>query len=678
MQNLSLNILELMNFLPGVAFSFDVGGEYGLQFVSESVHQLVGYAQAEFKEDPTLWLQLVHPEDREEVRAGLQAVLSASAYSQEYRFLHREGHALWVRAEMKVVTSIKDEALGIVGFWTDVSKRRRLEQNLRESEERWKYALEGSNAGVWDWHIKTGEVYFAPGWKRMLGFADDEITNHVSEWKKRVHPEDWPMVTRELDEHLSHKKPMYSNEHRVLCRDGSYKWILDRGKVVVRDEQGQPLRMIGTHSDITVQRQVLIQLSESEQRYRCLVEEINDLIWETDVNMVFQYVSPRVKDYFGYEMNEFIGQKYCDFMDPLEMERVAQIIAPLLAARAPLYHIENVMLHKSGYPVVLETSATPKFSAQDEFLGYRGVCRNITYRKRVEEELRASQELFMKAFQMSPVLMAITRLQDGTFLEVNDVFLRTLRYNREEVLGHNSTEMRIFNIPDSRDKLLEEIFRKGSARNLEIAYRDKRGKIHKGLFFAEPVVIAGQECLLSVALDITKRKKYEERIRYQAYHDLLTGLPNRRMFEERLQYVLADARRKGEMVAVLFLDLDGFKQVNDTLGHEAGDKVLCDIAAALTRSLRESDTVARLGGDEFMIILPHLQSTDDANPVINRILNACRKDYSSGEVKLAVSASIGVAFFPAHGTRVSTLMKNADIAMYRAKDAGRDQAVFYQ
>jgi diguanylate cyclase (GGDEF)-like protein len=205
-----------------------------------------------------------------------------------------------------------------------------------------------------------------------------------------------------------------------------------------------------------------------------------------------------------------------------------------------------------------------------------------------------------------------------------------------------------------------------------------RGKEHTSLFFAEAVEINKKNCLLSVAMDISQRKKYEEQIRYQAYHDLLTGLPNRRLFEERLRYIIADARRMQKKVAVLFLDLDGFKQVNDTLGHEAGDKVLRKTALNLTRCLRETDMVARMGGDEFMIILPHLESPDDAMPVIERILNACRKKFGNDQVKIPVSASMGAAFFPENGTKATTLMKNADIAMYQAKDAGRDRVVFYE
>jgi diguanylate cyclase (GGDEF)-like protein/PAS domain S-box-containing protein len=304
--------------------------------------------------------------------------------------------------------------------------------------------------------------------------------------------------------------------------------------------------------------------------------------------------------------------------------------------------------------------ATAKIANEDNFL---------------EQELKASEERFMKAFQLSPVLMAITSLDDGTYLEVNDTFLDTIGFNREEIIGRRVEEMDIIIEPAMSRAVLKGLLKQGTIRNKEISFKDVRGNLHTGLYFATPVIIDGKDYLLSVALDISERKRYEEQIRYQAYHDLLTGLPNRRSFEERLRYTMADARRRQESIAVLFLDLDGFKRVNDTLGHEVGDQILCDIASALTQCLREVDTVARLGGDEFMIILPHLKARKDAWPIIERILTTCRKTIVTEDVPISISVSIGVAFFPEDGTRVATLMKNADIAMYHAKDAGRDRAM---
>lgn len=546
MQDLSMTILELMEYLPGVVFGLEPGNGYGLRFVSESVWGLLAYNKEQFISDPAFWLDLVHPADRRRVAEGLDSILETQVLSQEYRLVHREGHSLWVQAEMKLITDPRGQALGIIGLWNDVSERRCLQENLRESEERWKYALEGSGQGVWDWNMVTDEVFFSSSWKSMLGFADDGITGHISEWDKRVHPDDRMEVRGRLEGHLNGNTPGYICEHRVLCKDGSFKWVLDKGKIIKRDEQGRPLRMIGTHTDIS--------------RYR-----------------------------------------------------------------------------------------------------------------KVEQDLRASEERFMKAFQLSPALTAITSLADGTYLEVNDAFLNTMGFKRDEVLGRRPNDINLTIEFQESGNSLKEVLPEGSIRNKEITFKDMHGKTHTGLFSATAVVIDGKDCLLSVALDITKRKKYEKQISYQAYHDLLTRLPNRRFFEERLRYVIADARRRQEKVAVLFLDLDGFKQVNDTLGHEAGDKVLRDTAAHLTRCLRETDTVARLGGDEFMIIIPHIQDHDEIRPIIERILNTCRRNVGT----ISISVSIGAAFYPENGTRVSTLMKNADIAMYRAKDAGRDQAAYF-
>ena len=313
------------------------------------------------------------------------------------------------------------------------------EQALEESEFRWKFAIEGTGDGLWDWDIPNNTVYFSKTWKTMLGYSEGDISNNLSEWERLVHPDDLHDTMIAVQEHLDGKTPAYINEHRLLCKNGSYKWILDRGLVVSRDEQGKPLRAIGTHTDIT------------------------------------------------------------------------------------------------------------------------------------------------------------------------------------------------------------------------------------------------------------ERKQMEEFIRQQALYDPLTKLPNRRLLVDRLGLAMSTSKRTGSHGALLFLDLDNFKPLNDTHGHEAGDLLLIEVANRIRRCLRETDTVARLGGDEFVIVLAQLDidkniSKQQAEMLAEKIRTELAKTYAlelkgeNGKVFIIehhCTASIGVTLFIDERSFINDILKNADDAMYQAKNAGRNRICFY-
>ncbi len=303
--------------------------------------------------------------------------------------------------------------------------RKRARELLRESEERWQFAIEGSGDGVWDWNVQTGEVLFSRRWKEMLGYAEHEIGNHIEEWSSRVDPEVMPKIMADLQAYFNGETPNYLNEYRMRCKDGSWKWMLDRGKVVSRDTFGKPLRMVGTHTDIS------------------------------------------------------------------------------------------------------------------------------------------------------------------------------------------------------------------------------------------------------------KQKSSEEAIWKEANFDALTGLPNRRMFYDRLAQEIRKTERAGLPLALLFLDLDRFKEVNDALGHAKGDLLLRQAAQRLSQCLRAVDTVARLGGDEFIIILSELNEIGSVERIAHDILCRMVEPFQLDNELAYVSASLGVTFYPHDATDIDDLLKNVDQAMYAAKNQGRNRLSYY-
>jgi diguanylate cyclase (GGDEF)-like protein/PAS domain S-box-containing protein len=299
-------------------------------------------------------------------------------------------------------------------------------------------------------------------------------------------------------------------------------------------------------------------------------------------------------------------------------------------------------------------------------------------RQELEEALRESEALHRDLVETSQDLLWRCDA-DGRFTFLNKAWEGTHGYRIEEMLGRPFTD---FMTPEVARRDMEEFARlmaTGSVTGYETTHVSRSGNEIHLVFNAIPLLESDgrQIGTQGTAHDVTERKRAEETIRHMAYHDPLTDLPNRTLFTDRLNNGLANARRTGQMVAVLYLDLDRFKAVNDTVGHGLGDQLLRRVAERLLSLVRDGDTVARAGGDEFTLLLPNLTKMEDVVDVATRITGTFRKPWSVGGQDFRVTASIGIAVYPDDGDDADLLVKHADVAMYRAKDLGRDNYKFY-
>lgn len=448
----------------------------------------------------------------------------------------------------------------IILFW-NISLRKLVNvrtKSLHESESLWKFAIEGSGDGVWDWNILTDEVKYSRRWKEMLGYSDGDILPANDEWLKRIHPDDSLYVAETMQAYLEGKSEIYVVEYRLRCKDDSYKWILGRGMVVSRGDDGKPVRMIGTHTDITERKQAEMQL----QLTQFAMEHASFGVFWMDASARIQYVNQQACQTLGYSKEELLKLSIPD-------------IDPLFPAGQWDAHWESMKCDKSQF-----------FETQH-------------------------------------------RCKDGTIIPV------------------------------------------------EIS--------------ANYVKLGEQEYHVAYSRDISNRKKTEEAIRQLAFYDTLTKLPNRRLMGERLIQTMSASRRNGCYGAVMFLDLDNFKPLNDTCGHAVGDLLLIEAAARLKCCVREMDTVARFGGDEFVVMLNELtadkiESVAQARIVAEKILVTLSEPYSltfypDGKAETTIehrcTVSIGVVVFIDHKGSPDDILKWADAAMYQAKEAGRNAIRFY-
>lgn len=418
---------EVTSHVPGMVYRLHIDylGQKIFKFVSQGVIDLYGLTPEAVLADGDCLDHYCHPEDRPRVFAELTAAIGLRRqFSTEFRLVLGDQTVKWVQVTNSEVARDAQGVLAI-GVAIDITARKRAEAALRERDDLWKLALECSGDGVWDWYVQTGVEIFSRRILEMYGFAEGELANECEELDRRTHPDDIEQMRRDRQVHFDGLAPTYVNEHRIQCKDGSWKWVMSRGMVISRDADGKPLRMTGTHTDITA------------------------------------------------------------------------------------------------------------------------------------------------------------------------------------------------------------------------------------------------------------RKKAESLIWQQANFDALTGLPNRRMLIDRLAQDIKKCRRDTQKLAVLFIDLDHFKEVNDTLGHGQGDALLIEAANRISGCVRETDTVARMGGDEFTVILPLVGNESLAEQVAEKIIEVLSAPFLLVPEKAFVSASIGITMYPGDASSIEDLFKHADQALYVAKGAGRNRFSYF-
>jgi diguanylate cyclase (GGDEF)-like protein/PAS domain S-box-containing protein len=553
---------------------------------------------------------------------------------------------------------------------------------LDDSENPWKLALESSGEGVWDWNVVTGHQTHSSRWKEMLGYADDEIGPGYHEFVRRVHPDDLAAVQAAATAYLEGRAPGYAVDLRMRCKNGSWKWILARGMVVSRDADGKPLRMIGTHTDITERKQTEAALRESHQRFRDLVYSTDGVFWEADATtFVFNYVSGNAERILGYPVADWLEPGFwADHIYPQDRDQAIQYCVAC-TGRLDDHDFEYRFIARDGRTVwlrdivkVVEENGKPRM--------LRGLMLDITASKQAEAALRDNEQLWKLALESTGDGVWDWHVQSG--VEYFSPRLMEMYGFGPDDLLNRTDELDARTHPDDQAQMERD--RQAHFDGLTPTYVNEhrilckdgswkwvltRGMVISRDLQGAPLRMTGTHT------DITERKKSEALIWQQAHFDALTGLPNRNMLRDRLAQDIKKCKRDGQQLALLFIDLDHFKKVNDTLGHDSGDLLLIEAARRIQACVRESDTVARMGGDEFTVILTELPDSSGLERIVHQLLQSLAAVFQLGEEQVFVSASIGITMYPLDATQIEDLFKHADQALYVAKGAGRNRFSFF-
>jgi diguanylate cyclase (GGDEF)-like protein/PAS domain S-box-containing protein len=414
--------------------------------------------------------------------------------------------------------------------------------------------------------------------------------------------------------------------------------------------------------------------SDSEELYRDLFDNAPVGYHEVDAEGRLVRVNRTELSMLGYEAEEMVGRFAWEFV----VESISKdALAAKLAGTLPLAPFERTFRRKDGQhvPVMLEERLL--YDESGKACGIRTTVFDITARKRAEQALRESEERYRQLVELSPD--AILVHQRGRFVFANSAAVRLFgAERREDLLGRRAIDLVH---PDSRE-LVREQGRRVREHGVVLPLVEQKILRLDGSHLdvevaAMPLVYDCAPAVQAMLRDITMRRLAEAQIRSLAYHDSLTGLPNRILFGDRLTMAIAQANRQGQIVALLFIELDRFKSINDSLGHSIGDKLLRAVAKRIQSCVREGDTVARLGGDEFTLLFSGLEQSSDATAAAEKVLRALRQPFALDGHELFITASIGVGLYPDDGTDVDTLLKTSDVAMYRAKHQGGDNHQLY-
>ena len=437
----------------------------------------------------------------------------------------------------------------------------------------------------------------------------------------------------------------------------------------VRANDGVPVGIVYAATDVTERRRAEQALRESEHRYRTLFEGNPLPMWIYDYETLrFLAVNDAAAQAYGYSKDEFLKMTIEDIrpVEDLGLFHTALTEVRSQNLRRPFRH-----RRKDGTLVEVEISSFEFVSG-----GRRTrlvIAADVTDRRRAETKLRESEERYRQLFEQN--LAGVFRTTtDGRILEVNDAMLRMFGWTREELPSISAVD--VYFDAEDRKHLMSRLAQQRSLSNIEVRMKRKDGAV---VWVLENMMLRegpDGEVIEGTIIDITDRKAAQDQIEFQAYHDTLTGLPNRLLFRDRIGVALAHARRTRRSAAVVFLDLDQFKLVNDTLGHTVGDGLLHAVAERLVRCVRAEDTVARMGGDEFTILLADLHDNRAASTVASKILETISSPIVVEHHELFITTSIGIALFPEDGEDAESLLKSADRAMYRAKEMGRNNYQF--
>ncbi|MDO9515382.1 MAG: PAS domain S-box protein [Syntrophales bacterium] len=594
----------------------------------------------------------------------------------EVESIRKDGAKVLYETSVSLIRDSKGKPIGFRGVSRNVTDRKKMEQTIRQSEEKYRAIIEQLEDAYFEVDLPGCFTFVNDAECRNLGYSREELIG----MDRRGYADEKNSETlyRIFNEVYNTGAPVRAHDLELTKKDGT-KASNEISVSLIRDTEGNPVGFRGIARDVTERKAMEERVRQSEERYRDIIENMEDAYFETNLAGNFTFVNDAEAKNLGYTRGELIGMHSRQYTDEKNAEELYGLFNSVYKTGTAIHAYDLELAKKDGAKAFHEISVSLIRDSAGNPAGFRGIARDVTERKAMEERIRQSEEKYRTIIEEMEEWYFETDLA-GNILFYNDIFIKGLGYSHKELTGVNFRDFVKQEDQDTAYKTFHQVYETGEpAKNFPYEFIRQDGSTTFIEFSIFPR--RDQEGTIlgfrGVGHDITERKRTEERIQYLATHDTLTELPNRLTFNQLLNHAIEGAHRYERKLAVFFIDLDRFKIINDTLGHEAGDQLLQEIAVRLRQALRAVDVIARLGGDEFVILIEEVTDLGQVTTVARNVLSSVIKPVMIMGQECRVTASIGISVYPKDGVDGQALMKTADIAMYFAKEEGKNNYQFY-
>ena len=589
-----------------------------------------------------------------------QVISSGNSHQKEY-FSAATGRVFLRTYSPARDLAFPDQINAITIVSKEITKMKTLEQELREKENRYRTLFETANDA-----IMVGDYY------RVLDCNKKtlDLFRCTKDVLMATVPEDLSPLFQP-DGALSREKSLALLGKAMEGEPQSFEWRFRRSDGEFFDSEVSMNSMeLGGRRCVQILIRDVSELKQAEALYRIIAESSYAGVYMVQDGK-FIYLNTNAARYVGFTPEEMVGGAAIDIIHPADRESARRCAVDMLKGLRTAPYEFRVVARDGSHRWIMETLRAV------EYRGRRAILANsmdVTELKAMEASLRLSEERYRTIVEnMTDGYYEVDLT--GKFLFVNDAFAAAAGYRKEEVLGCGFQDFVNEEQAANGRRVFGKVFATGEpVKGFEWQVRDHQGK---NLTLEVSIILIRDaenrpRGFRGIARDITERRRAEKQIRYYAFHDVLTGLPNRNLLYDRVEIALANAARKNRGLAVMLLDLDNFKKLNDTMGHAAGDLILKGVAKRLQHLVRKGDTVARIGGDEFIMVLTDVRYPGDAVNIAEKVIAAFREPFFIDGLEVRLTVSAGVSLFPRDGMDFDRLKRSADNAMYKAKDKGRN------
>ncbi|OMF61549.1 hypothetical protein BK139_06845 [Paenibacillus sp. FSL R5-0490] len=638
-------------------FSMDVNGAFIK--ANPAFERVTGYSQDELR--GISFEELVAPDCLVQSKAKFAEAVKGNTLQYRCAVIQKTGDRVPLLVT-KVPIIAGGKILGVYGIALDLTEEQKAQKALIESEERNRKIVELSPLGIVIHH--EGEILYANQAAADSLMTDDFMGQSIFSY---IHP-DFHDETKGRILTAAKGRTIPFTEIQLLRRDGS---VFDAEVGSVSLKYDGKWATLTEFKDITNRKRILNELKSSEKRYRRLVEHSPEGIVVHKQGKI-QYANPACIELLGASsLDELMGRSVLDFAHKESADMVRKRIEELRESGEPIPPAEEKVIRFDGE--VIDVQVTGIFLEHEGDPAVLMMVQDISRRKRAELAMKKSEEQYrLIADNMTDLVTTIDT--GGRITYASPSYETILGFPPQSLVNQLAFDLVH---PEDRMNVENQFVKAITTKESQVA--EFRFKHATGYWIwveahGKPVVNEGGQVLYLqvVSRDVSERRMLEEKLSYMAFHDTLTGLPNRSLFQERAEQALKEAKRYGRKLAIMYLDLDKFKHINDTLGHDVGDALLQQFSERVKSCLRESDTLARQGGDEFTILLPELNDVGDAAMIAERILMKLQDPWVIGEYEFHTTSSIGISLYPHDGASYRELLKSADSALYEAKRCGRN------